>query len=1097
MAKQIPGIRGVAPELVAILEPMKQRIEALSGTPAINDLRPLVLQIVQGSGILDKPRPADPTTPEIDRAIDGLRELVRKAQEQLEGFNTPISVNAAMAFDALGQAQQNLSDIFSLSSDLADQADELADQALGILDLATDVTVLQTTVGDLGDDVIATSTLLDATVTRVDATEDSIDVITAAITSLSAETIGDIDPGIIWQFEGTLDGWTSNFTLATGDFFVSVPDDAGTYLRSPSGIAIDGRLYTRIVARIRRTGGTGWLGRASYATSGGSAHGIDTTNFHATIVTAPIFAGGGWVIVVWDMELLTAGGSDWVDNIIDQIQLELSDDSSTTFDVDWVAIGRVAPSFFAGSLSALTARVTATEDAIDVLTSDVTSLESRATDLEGDVDAVSTAVDTLSTRVTATEDSIDTQSSQITSLTSRVDDAEDDIVSTSTALSALTTRVTSAEGVNTSQSASITTLTSGLASANTAITSNATAISALDTRVTSAEGVNTSQSSAITALQNTVNDGSTGVAATASALAALTTRVTSTEAVNTSQASSITSLNSSVSSLTTSVSANSSAITSLQTSVSSINGQLTTTSQQLSLLSVRESTGESLINPLTTPNNNQDWDNPNFGILPQADIFQVNVGGRNRAAALVRTSGDVERRSKLFEIDSSSIYEVRFSVLKNQAHGYIFFGIGASSDGVNYDNVASTQVVDRAVISGPSTNQYLFATPNGVPLRTNHSVFSANQWYDVVTYIVGADAPINRVPSATINGNTRVQGFPALDDSQVVLYDGIKLGSGARFISLRFLNYYNGVQTDLYCNQITIRRIFGRDAGIDQEIADRTAAVASEQTARISADAAIAQSVTTVSTQVGSNSASISSLQSSVNGISAQWVLQLNVNNRITGIKLAGNATSTSFSVLADQFSIALPGNPGATPVVPFTVGSVNGVPTVGITGNLIVDGSIFTRNLQVGSVTTDRMAPNSVQKRVTSLGGQVFNRIAEAVVANIASITIGDVNSKLVVDWSISIDHQFVSDPAGKITIRFVGSTPGNIFMVKDYTINSRNFLGEVYPGYTRTIVLGPGFSPGTEFTFQIQILSNASTTIDLEFLVTGSTLMLKEEMR
>lgn len=1072
-------------EVAVALEPFRRAIKDLSNQVVMQgDLRASVLQIVRGSDVGRRPAvpPGTPTQEEIDAAFAGLRELTLQAQREAESLREPIAVNASMAFEALGQAQRNLADILGLASDLSDQADDLADQALDILNLATDVDLLQTTVGDLGDDFIATSTLLSATVSRVDATEDSIDVITADITSLQAELIDTtaFDPGIVWQFEGSLDGWTSNFTLTTNDYFISVPDDAGAYARSPSGIGIDGRLFTRIIARIRRTSGTGWLGRATYATAGGSAHGIDTTNFYLTIVTEPIFAGGGWVIVSWDMEMLTAGGTDWVDNIIDQIQLELSDDSSTEFDIDWVAIGRVAPSFFSGSLSALTSRVTATEDAITAISSDVTSLESRATDLEGDVDAVSTAVDTLSTRVDATEDSITTQSSQITSLSSRVDDTEDDITSTSTALTALTTRVTSTESVNTSQAASITSLSSGLTSANTAITTNATAISALDTRVGSAEGVNTSQSTAITALQTTVNDGTTGVAATATALGTLTTRVTAAEGVNTSQATSLTSINAAITNATTGLQASADGIDALEVRVS----QTEASASQVSLLSVRSTDGGSLINPLNTAGNNTDWDDPNLGILPPADIALFNVGGRNRGAARLRTSGNLQRLSRFVEMDPTGIYEIRFSILKNLAHGYMYLGLAASSGG-NTDNVTAQPVVDRVITGGPTTNNYFFFAGTVAATTT---AFAANTWYDFVFYILGPDAPIDRCPKATINGFPRGSGPPGLVPELIV--DGFKLGAGARFFLVRALNFSNAVQTDMYLNQVNVRRVFGRDAGIDKEISDRIAAVSSEQTARISGDSANATAISTVSTTVAGQTSSISTLTTSVNGLNLQWAIRLDNNGRISGIKLAGSNTFASFSVVADLFSISLPSNAGIT-ITPFVVGLVNGVATVGINGNLVVDGTIITRNLIDLGVTTPKMAPQSVSRNLLIQAGAVNVPAFVDTQANSIEFVTATSSSTLKLDWSISINRTSGATVPSSVFVIIEATAGVSLFRLISVPANAS--AGEIYPGFVRREIF-IGLAAGTFVAIRIRVINNTGQPV---ISVNESMLYLEETQR
>ena len=46
--------------------------------------------------------------------------------------------------------------------------------------------------------------------------------------------------------------------------------------------------------------------------------------------------------------------------------------------------------------------------------------------------------------------------------------------------------------------------------------------------------------------------------------------------------------------------------------------------------------------------------------------------------------------------------------------------------------------------------------------------------------------------------------------------------------------------------------------------------------------------------------------------------MQLDINGRITGLKLAGSATETSVVFQVDRFSIV---TPGVNPIVPFVVG--------------------------------------------------------------------------------------------------------------------------------------------------------------------------------
>ena len=55
--------------------------------------------------------------------------------------------------------------------------------------------------------------------------------------------------------------------------------------------------------------------------------------------------------------------------------------------------------------------------------------------------------------------------------------------------------------------------------------------------------------------------------------------------------------------------------------------------------------------------------------------------------------------------------------------------------------------------------------------------------------------------------------------------------------------------------------------------------------------------------------------------------------------------------MVADKFKVAHPTASGTT-VTAFVIGQVNGVSTVGINGNLLVDGSILARSLAVQSLS-------------------------------------------------------------------------------------------------------------------------------------------------
>lgn len=112
------------------------------------------------------------------------------------------------------------------------------------------------------------------------------------------------------------------------------------------------------------------------------------------------------------------------------------------------------------------------------------------------------------------------------------------------------------------------------------------------------------------------------------------------------------------------------------------------------------------------------------------------------------------------------------------------------------------------------------------------------------------------------------------------------------------------------------------------------------------------QEVTTLSTTVGGNTASIEQIIESTDGFGLRWSIDMNVNNRVVGmVRLDGDASQSTFAVLATKFEIVHPTDNDQT-IQAFVAGMVNGVATVGINGNLVVDGSIDAEKLNVFSIS-------------------------------------------------------------------------------------------------------------------------------------------------
>lgn len=150
-------------------------------------------------------------------------------------------------------------------------------------------------------------------------------------------------PLLRWDFANSAEGFTGGVSTlvqdATDGTLLWTPTGANPYVTKgiPAADQFKGSVAPRIRARVKRISGTGpWEGTAFYNTAGHSP----TASYSKTI-SAPINPDE-WTILEWDMEQLTAGGTDWIDNTITAIRIDLvsSNSPASAWKFDWVAIGK-------------------------------------------------------------------------------------------------------------------------------------------------------------------------------------------------------------------------------------------------------------------------------------------------------------------------------------------------------------------------------------------------------------------------------------------------------------------------------------------------------------------------------------------------------------------------------------------------------------------------------------------------------------------------------------------------------------------------------------------------------------------------------------
>jgi hypothetical protein len=180
-------------------------------------------------------------------------------------------------------------------------------------------------------------------------------VIDLAVMTGQQDSVG-FDPTLLYNFDTTVEGWTVNASntitwTAAGGGAIDIVDlnaAAVIIIRSPAGLAINGGRYSRVKAMVTRLSGSGGTCSCLY-TTGGHAESVSFIN---TIpLPVALTAVGGTAVIDFDMENLTVGGTDWIDNTITRIRIDLGNGVNVddSFRIHWVAVGRNAPPLVSAS----------------------------------------------------------------------------------------------------------------------------------------------------------------------------------------------------------------------------------------------------------------------------------------------------------------------------------------------------------------------------------------------------------------------------------------------------------------------------------------------------------------------------------------------------------------------------------------------------------------------------------------------------------------------------------------------------------------------------------------------------------------------------
>ena len=139
-----------------------------------------------------------------------------------------------------------------------------------------------------------------------------------------------------WNFKRGLEGWDvsqASGASQAGSSLVWDPGAADEKIYSPV-MNIDGGVFNTVRFRIKEVvPSTTFQGVLRYSTP---AHSFSMA--YRQVIDESLLVTGEWVEFELDMTSLDAGGTDWTDSIITQLRLDLDDDGTGSYEIDWIAV---------------------------------------------------------------------------------------------------------------------------------------------------------------------------------------------------------------------------------------------------------------------------------------------------------------------------------------------------------------------------------------------------------------------------------------------------------------------------------------------------------------------------------------------------------------------------------------------------------------------------------------------------------------------------------------------------------------------------------------------------------------------------------------
>lgn len=333
------------------------------------------------------------------------------------------------------------------------------------------------------------------------------------------------------------------------------------------------------------------------------------------------------------------------------------------------------------------------------------------------------------------------------------------------------------------------------------------------------------------------------------------------------------------------------------------------------------------------------WTNPSDIDFSHVEIWEGTIDDSAQAARIANLSGDTYTRSGLRSGQTRYYWLKAVDTTGNRSPFNTIQGTSATS------SIEAGEIIEamQKSVSEAALTRDLLTKINQIDLLGEASLRHSDIVYENISRIDKTAA--NSSASIATEQAIRASADEALSSQIVTVQANVSTNAAA-------------ISTETTARANADSAIASLITTVQANVDDNAAAIQVEAEARVTADSSLATQITTVQVNVDDNAAAVVTEQTArINAdgtLGAQWTVKVNANGHIAGMGVsvssgAAGPIASDIIMLADRFAVVMPAaGPGATPYVPFIVGTVNGTPSVVMSTAFI--GDLTVDNTKIGN---------------------------------------------------------------------------------------------------------------------------------------------------